>query len=135
MILGRKLYLQVRLAVYAYGMLSGKVDPLYEIIPVASPSIMWLCKLRTWYDELFYWFKSQIFCFRILFPITLRRKSVSQASSNGFRSLNLLVNIFGDGFVAKKLLLETRWERRQRAYSDNPYDIKEIDVSLSSFVG
>ena len=70
-----------------------------------------------------------------LFPITLWRKSVSQASSNGFGSLNLLVNIFGDGFVVKKLLLETRWERQQRAYSDNPYDIKEIDVILSSFVG
>ena len=67
-----------------------------------------------------------------LFPITLWRKSVSQASSNGFGSLNLLVNIFGDGFVAKKLLLKTRWERQQRAYSDNPYDIKKIQTSAEN---
>ena len=75
------------------------------------------------------------------FLITLWRKSVSQASSNGFRSLNLLVNIFGDGFLAKKLLLETEVTETTKkqdifqAYSDNPYDIKKIHiVSNASFV-
>lgn len=98
-------------------MLSGKVDLFYEINPVVSPSIMWFCDMM----------KSSIDSSR-LFPITLLRKSVSQASSNGFGSLNL----FGDGFVAKKLLLKTRSERQQRAYSDNPYDIKKIQTSAEN---
>ena len=78
-------------------MLSGKVDLFYEINPVVSPSIMWFCDMM----------KSSIDSSRRYFapekPLisnnVVKKIRVSQASSNGFGSLNLLVNTFGDGFV------------------------------------
>ena len=47
LILGRKLYLLARNAFYAYGMLSRKVEPFYEINIVASRQLCVFFKRRT----------------------------------------------------------------------------------------
>ena len=83
-------------------MLSGKVDLFYEINPVVSPSIMWFCDMmKSSIDSSRRYFTPE----KPLISNNVVKKISSQASSNGFGSLNLLVNIFGDGFVAEKIVI------------------------------